>query len=205
MVTIRKLKPTIKIAMPKPTPKYKGPRPKQKLVVRRTNRDHPAPTPLPTPCRLWQGAVSPDGYGMHYPDPENRQGDATYKIGMHRWVVEQAHGRKLGPREFVMHMCDNRLCYRFDHLMIGSVQDNNADMFAKKRHSPPPVNSLPGASHPGSKLTDEIVLNMRRRYVAGATLAELSEEFGVHPAHCSKIARGKAWTHLPLNPEEPNA
>jgi hypothetical protein len=31
-------------------------------VVRRHWRDYPAPTPQPTPCRIWQGALYTAGY-----------------------------------------------------------------------------------------------------------------------------------------------
>jgi group I intron endonuclease len=51
-----------------------------------------------------------------------------------------------------------------------------------------------GESHFNAKLTDEIVLEMRRRYKAGGiTYAELAAEFGpcAHPA-----TTGRTWVHL---------
>lgn len=70
---------------------------------------------------------------------------------LHRWVFEQVLGRRLTNQETVLHLCDNPPCYRYDHLRLGTVQENNADMKAKGRASKPPVNRLYGAANPNSK------------------------------------------------------
>lgn len=97
------------------------------MVVRRTLAEHPAPTPQPTPCRIWQGQVR-KGYGY--------RGDGSR---VHRWVMEQALGRPLTDQEVVMHLCDNRPCFRFDHLRVGTIAENNADMVAKGRNRKGPI------------------------------------------------------------------
>lgn len=57
---------------------------------------------------------------------------------VHRWVVAAVHGWPAIEGKVVMHKCDNRKCYRYDHLQIGTIADNNADMHAKGRagHGP---------------------------------------------------------------------
>jgi hypothetical protein len=52
---------------------------------------------------------------------------------MHRWVVAQIDGWDAIEGKVVMHLCDNRRCYRYDHLRIGTVADNVRDAAAKKR------------------------------------------------------------------------
>jgi hypothetical protein len=98
----------------------RGGRPRVRVV--RTMETHPPPTPQRTPCRLWQGAVDGDGYGV-MADSHLRPG---YKKYVHRWVWEMAYGRPK-PFKVVRHKCDNRACFRLSHLEIGSVADNNRD------------------------------------------------------------------------------
>lgn len=93
-----------------------------KVTVRRTLDDYPAPTPQPTPCRLWQGAVDSDGYG-HMADRNRGRGHKKYA---HRWVWEAVHG-PIPVGLVVRHKCDNRVCIRLSHLELGTVADNNRD------------------------------------------------------------------------------
>lgn len=58
------------------------------------------------------------------------------RIRMHRWSYESAHGPQ--PGLVIRHLCDNRLCYRIDHLIAGSVAENNADIQRAGRLGPAP-------------------------------------------------------------------
>ena len=124
MVQIRRLQPLVQIRLPGGrVPDHH----RTYVQVRRRLADHPAPTPQPTPCRLWQGATDRSGYGKM-----KQAVDGVRKtVFVHRWVMEQALGRRLSPDEVILHACDNPPCFRVDHLSVGSVQDNNADMFAQ--------------------------------------------------------------------------
>lgn len=116
-------------------------------VARRYLRDFPAPTPQSTPCRLAQGGLDVYGYGA-----KKIYVDGTRKSKkLHRWVIEQVLGRELAAHETVLHLCDNTACFRYDHLRVGTVQENNADMFAKGRAKPPPINRFYGEANPNSK------------------------------------------------------
>lgn len=56
---------------------------------------------------------------------------------MHRWVWVHINGSP-APGTVIRHLCDNRLCYRLDHLMAGTVAENNADIRAAGRLGPAP-------------------------------------------------------------------
>jgi hypothetical protein len=130
MVVIRTLKPSFEIALPK---RAKPDRAKafQGKVVMRRRADYPPPTPQPTPCVLWQGAIDDKGYGTIHRFTDGKRD----KIRPHRWVMEQLHG-PLRPDQVVMHLCDNPRCYRVSHLRIGTHAENVADMIAKGRYVP---------------------------------------------------------------------
>lgn len=81
-------------------------------------------TILETPCREWQGARHPRGYGQM-----KREGRSIY---VHRWVSEQIDG-PIPDGVVVMHRCDNPPCFRYDHLVRGTQKDNLQDMASKGR------------------------------------------------------------------------
>ena len=47
--------------------------------------------------------------------------------------MELVHGPEAIAGKVVMHACDNPPCYRYDHLRIGTQQDNVDDKYAKGR------------------------------------------------------------------------
>lgn len=78
-------------------------------------------------CWLWLGAKSKEGYG--YFAFEGKQ------TGAHRASYILAHG-PIPDDLWVLHNCpggDNPSCVRPAHLWLGTVTDNNRDMFAKGR------------------------------------------------------------------------
>ena len=191
MVQIRHLKPTVKIRMPTDRSRGNAYRPSQVVVVRRTNHDFPPPTPQPTPCRLWQGTKGSDGYGWR----KITLPDGTRKSrSMHRWVMEQYLGRDLKSHEIVLHACDQPLCYRLEHLSLGTIIDNNRDMKRKGRNSPPPVNRFPGEAHPMAKLSYSQVSLIRARHAYGDDVATLAERYNVSPTTIRRIIHRVTWT-----------
>jgi hypothetical protein len=52
---------------------------------------------------------------------------------IHRWVVAQINGWDAIEGKVVMHKCDQPLCYRYDHLQIGTHGDNVRDASTKGR------------------------------------------------------------------------
>lgn len=188
MVEIRKLRPIVKIQMP--TAHTNIGRPSRTIVVRRTQETHPSPTPQPTPCRLWQGAAGSDGYGwrkVYTPDGKRNP------MSIHRWVMSEVLGRKLKPSEIVLHACDNPFCYRIDHLSIGTIADNNADMKAKGRNVPPPINRFHGECHPMAKLSERQVRAIRGHRQSGLSAKTIAQMFEISPTTVRRICAGVTW------------
>lgn len=157
----------------------------------------PGWTPEPnTGCFLWLRGTNAKGYGR------TRRGLA------HRLVWEEAHG-PIPPGLVVMHRCDVPGCVNLDHLRLGTVADNVADMIAKgrarkvsgaahpRRINPgawpsgnrhwtrqEPERVLRGARNGRARLTPEQVAEARTRFVRGAGRGP-----GVQPNSLRALAR----------------
>lgn len=94
-----------------------------RTVIYRTHDDYPPGNPLDTLCKLWQGAVDRDGYGV-LSAPSNHRSNA--KRYVHRWVWESVNG-PIPQGMVIRHRCDNPVCFRLSHLELGSIADNNRD------------------------------------------------------------------------------
>lgn len=184
MVQIRRLQPSVRIAMP-PRKTKEGPRSLNRVFVVRRRGEFPPPTPQPTPCVLWQGSVDRDGYGRMKRDGET--------VRVTRWVMEQATGRKLRRDEFILHACDNPPCFAVAHLSVGSAADNNQDMRSKGRGVPPPIHHFRGEAHPMAKLTAAQVRKIRGHYISGLRAKTIAEMFDVSPQTIYKIVKGLTW------------
>lgn len=66
--------------------------------------------------------------------------DRKRQIGAHVAAWEKKHGRVVPPGMVVMHSCDNPPCVNEEHLVLGTVAENNRQMFAKGRGVLPPKN-----------------------------------------------------------------
>lgn len=93
-------------------------------VYVRWAKDYPSPTPQLTPCRLAQTSQAGGGYGRKW------TGERIQLL--HIWVWEQVHGPVSRPT-IVMHRCDQPLCFRYDHLIAGTMGDNMDDKVQKGR------------------------------------------------------------------------
>ena len=117
----------------------------------------------------------------------------------HRHTYEQHHG-EIPDGMVVMHSCDNPWCVNPDHLSLGTVQDNHADMVQKRRHPR-------GETNGGAKLTQEQVDQIREAYQPGVYgYKRLAADFGVTRTQIQNIVRGRKWNqetngHNPTNLE----
>ena len=153
-----------------------GPKPQ---VIHRALKDHPPPTPQTTFCRLWQGYAH-DGYGIKR--SEGR------KISVPRWVIEQVGEDQFGvpwdPKFYVLHLCDQPLCFRYDHLMLGTHVENVRQAVLRGLASQ-------------TKLTVEQVGQIRRLHTGGVSRRLLAEQFGVSTQNIGHILRRYSWTDVP--------
>jgi hypothetical protein len=154
----------------------------RKIAVRRYSEP---PTPQSTPCRVWQGPVNHAGYGQN-----GRKGR------VHRWVWESVYG-PIPDGMVVMHKCDNRPCFRLDHLQLGTQAENAADMARKKRM--PVIWTDPswlykrGQDHAQAKLDERKVAEIKALFGTGLVDREIAERFGVSRGHILSIRHGKVW------------
>jgi hypothetical protein len=87
----------------------------------------------------------------------------------------------------VLHVCDNRLCVRPDHLFVGSHRDNMRDMVSKRRAAA----QRRGQDHPSAKLTDAQITEIRTRYRRRQNGQRLAREFGVSLSLIMHVVGGK--------------
>jgi hypothetical protein len=143
----------------------------------------PAHRPELGQCWMWTAATNEHGYGVMR--PEGKRTGPTIKA--HRVSMTLA-GQDPKDR-CVLHRCDNPPCVNPAHLMLGTMADNTQDMVAKHR-------GLIGECNGNAKLTEQAVLEIRRRRTSGELRKVLIAEFGVSGATITRIAKGEGWRHV---------
>lgn len=142
-----------------------------------------------TPCREWQGAHHPFGYGQRTIRTRATTSGRTTQY-IHRWVWEQVHG-PIPPGMEVRHLCDNPPCFRYDHLALSTHAGNMADMHAKGRHS-----RRTGELNHNAKLTDDDVRAVRQLCDSGVSHREIGRRLGICHTVVTRINRRQSWAHV---------
>jgi len=125
-------------------------------------------------CWLWHGKVRHDGYGVL---------GFNSKYRAHHVAYEKVNGARL-PGTVVMHTCDVPGCVNPEHLRLGTQQENLADMHRK------------GRARGNAKLTEEAVLEVRRRLAAGDLQREIAADMRVTQSAISDIKRRFRWERV---------
>lgn len=159
----------------------------------------------PNGCWIWTGSKDTSGYGSFY---FNKGPRSTHRLSF------QMHFRLLLPGECVLHRCDTPACVNPEHFWIGSVLENNQDRSKKGRSA-----RLLGDAHPlrknptraargekcgGSKLTDQIVTEIKRLTAEGKMKQkEIARLFSVSRGTILNVTKGNYWKHV-ATPTLPN-
>lgn len=130
-------------------------------------------------CWLWQGYINPGGYGViSMPGKKSRSA--------HRIAWTLFHGA-IPAGLMVCHRCDIRECVNPDHLFLGTVAENAADMKRKGR-------SRSGERNARAKLKLKQVTRIKELLARpGARARTIAKRYNVSISTISAIKRGKIW------------
>lgn len=131
-------------------------------------------------CILWTGNKNKKGYGLI--------GYLGDYFSTHRLAYIAEHG-DIPKGLHVLHTCDVPNCTNPKHLWIGTNTDNILDRMKKGR-------SNVGQNVSFSKLTDNNVIDIRKKLAKGETCASLAKTYNVTPSNISYIKRNKTWKHI---------
>lgn len=142
----------------------------------------------PDECWEWSGAKkSPDGYGVI--GWNGRQWNA------HRASWTLRHGAIPGGM-LVCHSCDNPPCVNWNHLWIGTSQDNYDDMISKGRWESKNHYRPIGVLNSSAKIGPFEVRFARELYRRGRNMAHISRAIGMSEGHTLDIVKRRAWKHI---------
>lgn len=131
-------------------------------------------------CWIWTATRNWKGYGQFWFNGK--------MVQSHRHAYERLHGT-IPPGKIVMHSCHTPACVKPSHLSLGTDRENLAhrDRLGRQAH---------GQRHAHSKLNDEKVRDIRRRYAEGETGSSLAREYGVKQPAISSVIRRMTWAHV---------
>lgn len=139
-------------------------------------------------CHLWLAYRDRKGYGIFWGGEYYPGTRYAKKVKAHRWGYEHYIG-PIPEGMLVCHTCDNPPCQNRDHWFLGTKADNNADMVAKGRQ-------YRGERHHASKLTEDDVREIRRRFAQGETQTAIAADYGVSGVNVGSIVRRAIWREV---------
>lgn len=140
----------------------------------------------------WIGFVSPLGYV----DVQPRVAPGRYPlIRAHRVIWESVHG-EIPDLMQINHIDGVKSNNRLANLELVTARQNIKHALTSGLRLP-----LAGARNGQSKLTDEQVVEIRRLIAQRVSQTLIAERFGIEQSLVSQIKRGRAWRHLPCEPD----
>lgn len=131
-----------------------------------------------TQCWEWIGATNNKGYGMIKINGK--------PILTHRFAFEYFNNTKIPKGLCILHKCDNPKCVNYQHLRLGTYQDNDIDKVMKNRQW-------------NQKLTAQDVIEIRNRMNLGDKILKIAKDYGVTNQNIYAIKNNKSWSHLNNN------
>jgi hypothetical protein len=155
-------------------------------------------TANPDKCWIWNGTIEKNGYG------NVSISGIDYKA--HRVAFVSANKKQPGLL-MVCHSCDNRRCVNPNHLFLGTAEDNMIDMVKKGRacdgtwlinHLKKNPHKRPrGSSNKNSKLTESVVLIIRKEGVANCeSYSHLSKKYSISESTVRRVIKRQIWKHI---------
>ena len=144
--------------------------------------------PPTDPCILSKYVPNSEGYvSLTFTSNNKRK-----SIKEHRLVYVRANKLLLSDikDKVVLHKCDTRNCVNPNHLLLGTVRDNNEDKLLKGRNIGfAKGNTYQRLGSGNTRLTLEQVEEIK---TMRGTQAEIGRKFGITQAQVSNIVNGKA-------------
>ncbi len=138
-----------------------------------------------TGCLEWCGPHDKAGYGITSMSEPTKK---TWKV--HRLICYLLK-EDFDPKMTVCHLCDNPKCFNICHLFLGTPKDNAIHRKEKGRNG-----DQRGENNHRSRLTENLVLQIRKLHSEGKTHRELSTLFNVEQNTISRIVNRKRWNHI---------
>lgn len=135
---------------------------------------------MPNGCIEWTGWRNRRGYG------DTNFGGRVH-LPTHRAAYALANG--LHPTfkgGVIRHTCDNPACMNPEHLLLGTMGENNADRMSRDRQ-------VRGANLPQAKLTEDLVVKIR---MDARSQQKIAEAYGVNQTTIGRIKSRRIWTHV---------
>ncbi|EKN5964989.1 HNH endonuclease [Yersinia enterocolitica] len=141
-------------------------------------------------CTIYAGYINKRGYGQKH--------ICRKPVYAHRIAYCEANGVSLASiKELVVrHKCDNPSCVNPEHLIVGTVADNNLDRARRGRSS---NHDRSGERNGMAKLKECDVICIRREYVRGSSdrgLKPLADKYGVSTTMIADIVKRKSWSNV---------